>query len=212
MYSPSRRLSCFFRRITRNSGSWARRAARSLSSASNALASSPKASSRNPISRAARAPIGWQDWVSSSASVCPTRRGSGGLRARMLHELRGRHSRFALKESREIAGAHRHPIRKTRDFEILGRIGDNPCLQFTNVAAVLCFRLQKRAELRLAARPPQKDDHRTRDETGNISTKIFLNEGQGHIDPRGNPARGVDIPVADEDAVGVDAKRRKSSR
>ena len=43
-------------------------------------------------------------------------------------------------------------------------------------------------------------------------TEILFYQGQGQIDPRGDPARGVDIPVASEDEIWLDPNRRVCRR
>src|SRR3984893_6084246 len=41
----------------------------------------------------------------------------------------------------------------------------------------------------------------------NFPAEIFFHQCQGEIDTRGDPARGVDIPVASEKQAGIDVNR-----
>jgi hypothetical protein len=61
--------------------------------------------------------------------------------------------------------------------------------------------------LGLPSGAPRKNQHRPGDGERNFPAAIFFNQGQGQIDPRGDPARSVDIAVASEDKVGIDLNR-----
>ena len=81
-------------------------------------------------------------------------------------------------------------------------------MQFSDVWPVLRFGHQKGTELGLPSGAPGKNHHRPGDGERNFPAEIFFHQGQGQIDPRGDPARSVDIPVASEDEVGIDLNRR----
>ena len=86
-------------------------------------------------------------------------------------------------------------------------MGQDPRLEVPDVPADLRFRVEKRAELRLIAGSAQKDDHHPRYGHRDVAPQILLDERQRQVDPRGNPARGVHMPVADEDEIRLDAER-----
>jgi len=56
----------------------------------------------------------------------------------------------------------------------------------------------------------------SKDEPGggerNFPAEIFFDQGQGEINPRGDPARSVDIPVAREEEAGINLYRRVCCR
>ena len=97
---------------------------------------------------------------------------------------------------------------KAGTLRSLPRVPQDPGLQFADVWPVLCFQFQIGAELGLPAGAPGKNHHRPGDGERNFPAEIFFHQGQGQIDPRGDPARSVDIPVASEDEVGIDLNRR----
>jgi hypothetical protein len=53
-----------------------------------------------------------------------------------------------------------------------------------------------------------ENHHRPGNANRNFRAEIFFHQDQSQIDPRGNPARGVDIPVANEDEAGINLNRR----
>ena len=77
-------------------------------------------------------------------------------------------------------------------------------MQFSDVWLVLCFGHQKSTELGLPSGAPGKNHHRPGDGERNFPAEIFFHQSQGQIDPRGDPARSVDIAVASEEEVGID--------
>ena len=68
------------------------------------------------------------------------------------------------------------------------------------------------AELGLPPGAAGKNHHHPGDGERNFPAEIFFHQGQGQIDPRGDPARRVDIPVASEEEAGIDLNRRVCRR
>ena len=52
-----------------------------------------------------------------------------------------------------------------------------------------------------------KNHHHPGGGNRNFPAEIFFNQGQSEIDPRGDPARRVDIPVAVEEEAGINLNR-----
>ena len=63
-------------------------------------------------------------------------------------------------------------------------------------------------ELGLPAGTFWKNNQGSRDAEHDFRAKILLHQGQGEINPCGDPAGCVDIPVANEDEIGVYIDRR----
>jgi hypothetical protein len=124
---------------------------------------------------------------------------AGRIGPRPVGKLRRRVSGLAAKEPGEIARAHAHAIRQGFDAEILPGVPQDPGLKFADVWPILRFQLYVGAELGLAAGTAGKNHHYPGGGECNFPAMIFFHQGQGEIDPRGNPARSVDIPVAREE-------------
>ena len=114
---------------------------------------------------------------------------AGRVGPRPFGKLRRRLSGLAAKEPGEIARAHAHAIRQGGYAEILPRVPQDPGLQFSDVWPVLRFRpFHIGAELGLPSGAAGKNHHRPGDGERNFPAEIFFHQGQGQIDPRGDPA------------------------
>jgi hypothetical protein len=124
---------------------------------------------------------------------------AGRIGPRPFGKLRRGLSGLAAKEPREIARAHGHTIRQGFDAEIFPRVTEDPGLQFLYLWPAPYFpEFHMSAELGLPAGAVGKNHHRPGDGERNFPAEILFDQGQGEIDPRGDPARGVDMPVASE--------------
>ena len=115
-----------------------------------------------------------------------------------------------MKEPGEIARTHAHAIRQGLYAQILRRVALDPGLQFLYLWPAPHFQVFHIIGAELGLRPGAvgKDNHHPGGGKRNFSAEIFLNQGQGEIDPRGDPARRVDIPVTREEEAGIDPNRR----
>ena len=85
-------------------------------------------------------------------------------------------------------------------------------MKFANVWPALRFQFYIGAELGLPAGAVGENHHYPGGGERNFPAEIFFHQGQGEIDPRGDPARRVDIPVAREEEAGIDFCRRVCCR
>ena len=105
-----------------------------------------------------------------------------GRHARLFNELRGRHSRLGSEKPRKVARTHGQPVGEGRDVDPFCRIGEYPGLEVSDIVADFRFGVEERTELGLSTRPAEEDHHHARDEHGNVSAKIFLDQCQRKID------------------------------
>jgi hypothetical protein len=111
-----------------------------------------------------------------------------------------------MKEASEIARAHGDSARQCGYAEIFLWVPNNPGFQFLDVwPAAPTFRVfHMGAELGLSPGAAGKNNHHPCGRDGNFPAEIFFDQGQGEIDPRSDPARGIDLPVAVEEEAGID--------
>ncbi len=62
-------------------------------------------------------------------------------------------------------------------------------------------------ELGLPPGTAGKNHHHPGGGNRNFPAEVFFDQGQSEIDPRSDPARGVDIPVAVEEEAGINVNR-----
>jgi hypothetical protein len=139
---------------------------------------------------------------------------AGRIGPRPFGKLRWRHSGFAAKEPGEIARAHGHAIRQGGYAEILPRVPQDPGLKFLYLWPAPHFQVFHiiGAELGLPPGAAGENHHHPGGGKRNFPAEIFFNQGQGQINPRDDPARRVNIPVASEEEAGIDLNRRVFSR
>jgi hypothetical protein len=143
------------------------------------------------------------DWQSALFELA-----AGRVSPRPFGKLRRRLSDLIAKDPGEIARAHAHAIRQGLYTEIFPRVTEHPGLQFLYVWPVPQFPISHvGAELGLPAGAAGKNYHRPGDGNRNFAAEILFDQGQSKIDPRGDPARGVDISVASKKQAGIDINR-----
>ena len=62
----------------------------------------------------------------------------------------------------------------------------------------------RRGELGLPAGPVEEHDQPAGDRLGDVPAEVLVHQGQGQVDPGGDPGAGPVLPVTDVDGVGVD--------
>jgi hypothetical protein len=93
---------------------------------------------------------------------------------------------------------------------MFAQIVQQPDLQIAHWRAVGSLQRERGAELRLAARTAKKDDEGSRHEQRQFRPPVFFNQRQRQIDPGCNSGRGVNVPIANEDGVGIESDGGKT--
>jgi hypothetical protein len=86
-------------------------------------------------------------------------------------------------------------------------VGD-PRLELAQRAALRELRREVGAELRLAAGALEEEDQPASDLDGGLASEVLLHQGEGKVHSGSDAGRGPDVPVPDEDRVGVDRELR----
>lgn len=99
-------------------------------------------------------------------------------------------------------GEAREP-REPRDVEVSkARLG--PGNHHTEGISSLRLGHQDVADLGLESGPSSVHHRCCRDAIGESAVEVFLDQGERHVDARGDPGRGPDVAITDEDGVRID--------
>ena len=92
--------------------------------------------------------------------------------------------------------------------QVRGRVIGDPPLDVTQRLPVRQLPGELGAELGLVSRAAQEHHQVPGDIERRVPAEIVFHQGQREVDPGGDPRRGGDVPVPDEDRVRLDAYRR----
>ena len=138
---------------------------------------------------------------------------AGALDSKHLDVGRGCHPGLAPEEAGEVARAHRRPAR--RATRLAGRHRGCP-RSTTGARGAACARraasAEVGAELGLAAGPLEEEDQPASDLHRDLAPQVLLDQRQGEVHARGDARRCPDVPVADEDRLGIDLELRVAAR
>jgi hypothetical protein len=124
--------------------------------------------------------------------------------ADLHHETRGRHADLLGEDARKISGAHPRLDGHLLDGERFAQVVQQPRLQLAYGRAVGGLQRERGAKLRLAARTAQKNNQGARDEQRQFSSPVFFDQGERQINASSHARRGVDVPVTNEDRIGIE--------
>ena len=128
-----------------------------------------------------------------------------GFDADLRHETRGRHADLLGEDPREIARTHPDLRGHSLDGQRFAQVVQHPDLQIAHGRAVGSLQRERGAELRLAARTAKKDDQGARHEQRQFRPPVFFDQRQRQIDACSHSSRGIDVPVANVDRVGIES-------
>jgi hypothetical protein len=128
-----------------------------------------------------------------------------GFDADLRHETRGRYAGLLGEDPREIARTHPDLRGHSLDGQRFAQVVQQPDLQIAHGRAVGSLQRERGAESRLAARTAKKDDQGARHEQRQLRPPIFFDQRQRQIDACSHSGRGVDVPVANVDRVGIES-------
>jgi hypothetical protein len=133
-----------------------------------------------------------------------------GFDADLRHETRWSHADLLGEDTREIAWTHPDLRGHSLDGQRFAQVVQQPDLQIAHGSAVGSLQRERGAELRLAARTAKKDDEGARHEQRQFRPQVFFDQRQRQIDAGGHSGRGVDVPVANEDRIGIESDGGKT--
>ena len=149
--------------------------------------------------------------ASTPSAESSSRRRAASTRT-LLHVLRRRQPDLAQEHAREVARAHRDPLRQRRDRAVGVGMVDDPGLQLAQRLAIRRLGCELGAELRLAAGAAEEEHHLPRGVERDLAAEVVLHQRERQVHARGDAGGGPDVAVADEDRIGIDPHPRVALR
>src|SRR5205823_1418303 len=114
-----------------------------------------------------------------------------------------READLPLKDAGEVARAHERALGEDGHREVLVEMAGDPALKLAQRLAPWRLPGELGAELRLAAGPLEEEHQPPRHLERDVRAEVVLDERERQVDPRRHAGRGVDVPVAYEDRLGL---------
>lgn len=102
------------------------------------------------------------------------------------------------KHAAKIARTHGDTFGESVDTEILMQMLEQPVDHFAHAAFAARLRVERRRKLRLIAWPLDVHDQLAGNGQGSMGAEVFLDQGEGQIDARGQAARGIVFSITHE--------------
>ena len=118
--------------------------------------------------------------------------------------LAGRHPGLGGERPGELPRGQPGPGGQAVHRQVGGRPLSDPLLHLAQRPPLRDLRPQLRAELGLTSRPPQEYDQLPGHGQGRLPAQVLFHQREGQVDAGGDPGRGHDVPVPDEDRLRVD--------
>ena len=119
-----------------------------------------------------------------------------------------RHAHLGREGAGELARGKARLAGQRFHGQVRPRVVGDPPLHVTQRLPVRQLPGELGAELGLVPRAAQEHHQMPGDIEGRVPAEVVFHQGQREVDPGGDPRRGGDVPVPDEDRIRIDAQRR----